>query len=96
MANRRVIFAIFFSSLLDSRSFNEPRSSLLTFSVSLSVDATTLELLVGIGSDIRTDLVRDLELLFFISVLRGVVDSEYKVSLTIWLKFSDEVDDRWD
>src|SRR6185437_463656 len=38
----------------------------------------------------NTDLDRDLELFFFISVLRGVY-SGYKVSLPIRLKFSDGV-----
>ncbi|CAG8770032.1 39977_t:CDS:2, partial [Gigaspora margarita] len=51
-----------------------------------------IELLLGIGSDMRIDLDQDLELLFFISVLRGV-DSGYKVFLPICLKFSDEVDE---
>ncbi|CAG8836261.1 33166_t:CDS:2, partial [Gigaspora margarita] len=50
-----------------------------------------IELLLGIGSDMQINLDQDLELFFFISVLRGV-DSGYKVSLPICLKFLDEVD----
>ncbi|CAG8825299.1 9447_t:CDS:2, partial [Gigaspora margarita] len=59
-----------------------PKSSVLS----------SIELLLDIESDMRIDLDRDLELLFFISVLKGV-DSGYKVSLPICLKFSNEVDE---